>query len=65
MLPTLVDLVDQQNLFRLVFECRFNLSVEVALFLEIVDQVLLTLLHQIAIDRSFGIDWDQFSYLQP
>src|SRR6266404_873837 len=61
----LVDFVDQQNLVGLAVERGFDFGVEVALFLEIVDQILLTFPHKIAVDGSFGIDWNQLFDLPP
>src|SRR5450755_962409 len=55
-----VDFVDQKNLVGLALKISFDLSVKVAFFLEVIDEVLLTFLNQIAIDRSLGIDGDQF-----
>src|SRR5258706_6745157 len=60
-----VDFVDQQNLAGLAIECGFHLGVEVALFLEIVDQILLTLPYQIAVYGAFGIDGNQLFDLPP
>src|SRR5258706_2619132 len=60
-----VDFVDQQNLAGLAVERSLNLRVEVAFFLEIVDQILLTFPYKIAVDGPFGIDWNQLFDLPP
>ena len=62
-LLALVDFVNQQNLLWLALKCGLDLDIEVTFFLEVVDEILLTFLYQVAVDGFFGIDRDQLFHL--
>src|SRR5437899_11276018 len=64
-LLALLDFVHQQELARLLLKTGLDLDVEGTFFLEILTEILLTFLNQLAVDASLGIGWDQLFYLPP
>ena len=54
MFASAFNFVDQRDAIRGSLEIGFDLDVEKSLFLKIVDQILLSFLHQVAINGSLG-----------
>ena len=59
------DFVDQPNLIGLARELDLYCHTVISLLLEVVDQILLAFVYQVAVDGSFGVDRDQFPQLPP
>src|ERR1700722_20902221 len=64
-LLALIDFINQKNLLWLTLKRGLDLDIEVTFFLEVVDEILLTFLYQVAVDGFFGIDRDQLFHLPP
>ena len=58
-----IDVVDDENLVWLVLVFGGHLGVVESFFLEVVGEVALAFLHKVAIDSSFGINWDELLHL--
>ncbi len=58
-----VDFVDEGDLIGLAGGVDFYGDVEVSLFLEVVDKILLAFLDEVGVDGALGIDGDEFFHL--
>src|SRR5579871_223447 len=60
---TAIDVVDDENLIRTLLEIDRYGDVCISFPLKVVDQIALTLFHQITIDGSLRVDWDELFHL--
>src|ERR1700733_10446886 len=61
-LPT-VDFIDEHHLIGLPRHIDLYCNVEISLLLKVVDQVLLSLFHQVAVDTPLGVNRNKLSHL--